>query len=192
MKSNPEPSTQEVLAGLVERVTFRNADNGSCVIRARARGHRDLVGAEVVEQRLVEHRALSVRSGNAYKDDRFITYRAGNGFRLRNVVQIFRQRASRPVPGGHIVSRPSQVPRHASIHCGETDEGDTAYFDPSSRKFEPQQRRLEAPPFPPPHPPASAVNTRTTKPQPGSTLHSVRSPSQLARPMRLRSGVTRT
>jgi exodeoxyribonuclease V alpha subunit len=43
MKSNPEPSTQEVLAGLVERVTFHNAENGFCVLRAKARGHRDLV-----------------------------------------------------------------------------------------------------------------------------------------------------
>ena len=43
MKSNPEPTTQEVLAGLVERVTFHNAENGFCVLRAKARGHRDLV-----------------------------------------------------------------------------------------------------------------------------------------------------
>ena len=43
MKSNPEPSTQEVLAGLVERVTFHNSENGFCVLRAKARGHRDLV-----------------------------------------------------------------------------------------------------------------------------------------------------
>ena len=43
MKSNPEPSTQEVLAGLVERVTFHNAENGFCVLGAKARGHRDLV-----------------------------------------------------------------------------------------------------------------------------------------------------
>ena len=35
--------TQEVLAGLVERVTFHNAENGFCVLRAKARGHRDLV-----------------------------------------------------------------------------------------------------------------------------------------------------
>ena len=34
---------QEVLAGLVERVTFHNADNGFCVLRIKARGHRDLV-----------------------------------------------------------------------------------------------------------------------------------------------------
>ena len=43
MKSAPEPSTQEVLAVLVERVTFHNAENGFCVLRAKARGHRDLV-----------------------------------------------------------------------------------------------------------------------------------------------------
>jgi exodeoxyribonuclease V alpha subunit len=43
MKPTPEPSTQEVRAGLVERVTFRNAENGFCVLRAKARGHRDLV-----------------------------------------------------------------------------------------------------------------------------------------------------
>ena len=34
---------REVLAGLVERVTFHNEENGFCVLRAKARGHRDLV-----------------------------------------------------------------------------------------------------------------------------------------------------
>ena len=43
MKPQPEPATQEVLAGLVERVTFHNSDNGFCVLRAKARGHRELV-----------------------------------------------------------------------------------------------------------------------------------------------------
>jgi hypothetical protein len=43
MKPHPEASTQEVLAGLVERVTFHNAENGFCVLRAKARGHRELV-----------------------------------------------------------------------------------------------------------------------------------------------------
>ena len=38
-----EPSTQEVLAGLVERVTFHNAENGFCVLRVKARGHRELI-----------------------------------------------------------------------------------------------------------------------------------------------------
>src|SRR5215831_5696795 len=43
MRLQPEPSTQEVLAGLVERVTYHNAENGFCVLRARPRGHRDVV-----------------------------------------------------------------------------------------------------------------------------------------------------
>jgi len=42
-RHQPESSTQEVLAGLVERVTFHNSDNGFCVLRTKARGHRDLV-----------------------------------------------------------------------------------------------------------------------------------------------------
>jgi exodeoxyribonuclease V alpha subunit len=41
--SQPELSGQEVLAGLIERVTYHNAENGFCVLRARARGHRDVV-----------------------------------------------------------------------------------------------------------------------------------------------------
>ena len=41
MKPQPEPSTQEVLAGLIERVTYHNTENGFCFLRAKARGHRD-------------------------------------------------------------------------------------------------------------------------------------------------------
>ena len=44
-QAQPEASTREVLAGLVERVTFHNAENGFCVLRIKARGHRDLVTA---------------------------------------------------------------------------------------------------------------------------------------------------
>jgi exodeoxyribonuclease V alpha subunit len=43
MKTEPKPSDREVLAGLVERVTYQNAENGFCVIRVKARGHRELV-----------------------------------------------------------------------------------------------------------------------------------------------------
>jgi len=43
MKPQQETSAQEVLAGLVERVTFHNAENGFCVLRIKARGHRDLI-----------------------------------------------------------------------------------------------------------------------------------------------------
>src|SRR5256885_2662162 len=40
-RAMPSPAT-EVLAGLVERVTFHNEENGFCVLRVKARGHRDL------------------------------------------------------------------------------------------------------------------------------------------------------
>ena len=43
MKPQPEASNQEVLAGLIERVTYHNAENGFCVLRAKVRGHRDVV-----------------------------------------------------------------------------------------------------------------------------------------------------
>jgi exodeoxyribonuclease V alpha subunit len=43
MKPEPKAAPLEVLAGLVERVTFHNEENGFCVLRTKARGHRDLV-----------------------------------------------------------------------------------------------------------------------------------------------------
>ncbi len=43
MKSEPTPSDHEVLTGLVERVTYQSAENGFCVLRVKARGHRELV-----------------------------------------------------------------------------------------------------------------------------------------------------
>jgi hypothetical protein len=44
MPQSPRTSTPtEVLAGLVERVTFHNEENGFCVLRVKARGQRDLI-----------------------------------------------------------------------------------------------------------------------------------------------------
>src|ERR1700726_1280618 len=43
MRPQLESSTQEVLAGLVERVTYHNSENGFCVLRAKVRGRRDVV-----------------------------------------------------------------------------------------------------------------------------------------------------
>ena len=43
MKPMTEAPAREILAGLVERVTFHNAESGFCVLRVKARGHRDLV-----------------------------------------------------------------------------------------------------------------------------------------------------
>src|SRR5271169_3977758 len=41
--TQPTPSDRDVLAGLVERVTYQNPDSGFCVVRVKARSHRDLV-----------------------------------------------------------------------------------------------------------------------------------------------------
>lgn len=43
MAEFPSGSPAEALAGLVERVTFHNPENGFCVLRLKARGHRDQV-----------------------------------------------------------------------------------------------------------------------------------------------------
>ena len=43
MKSEPTESGAEILAGLVERVTFHNEENGFAVLCVKARGKRDLV-----------------------------------------------------------------------------------------------------------------------------------------------------
>jgi hypothetical protein len=39
----PVSAPTEALAGLVERVTYHNAENGFCVLRVKARGHKDQV-----------------------------------------------------------------------------------------------------------------------------------------------------
>jgi hypothetical protein len=38
MSSRPKTTSQEIVAGLVERVTYHNADDGFFVLRATARG----------------------------------------------------------------------------------------------------------------------------------------------------------
>jgi exodeoxyribonuclease V alpha subunit len=43
MRPQPESTNTEVLAGLIERVTYHNSENGFCVLRAKVRGHRDVV-----------------------------------------------------------------------------------------------------------------------------------------------------
>ena len=43
MAKETENTHQEVLAGLVERVTFHSEESGFCVLRVKARGHRDLI-----------------------------------------------------------------------------------------------------------------------------------------------------
>ena len=43
MTRQADPTTTELLAGTVERVTFHSVESGFCVLRVKARGHRDLV-----------------------------------------------------------------------------------------------------------------------------------------------------
>ena len=43
MRQDSPTQSMEVIAGAVERVTFHNAENGFCVLRVKARGHRELV-----------------------------------------------------------------------------------------------------------------------------------------------------
>jgi exodeoxyribonuclease V alpha subunit len=43
MNPGADQHVSEALAGIVERVTFHNAENGFCVLRTKARGHRELV-----------------------------------------------------------------------------------------------------------------------------------------------------
>ena len=43
MNQQSQDQGRDVLAGLVERVTFHNPETGFCVLRVKARGHRDLV-----------------------------------------------------------------------------------------------------------------------------------------------------
>ena len=43
MKTEPNPPNWEVLAGMVERVTYLNAEKRLFVIRVKVRGHRELV-----------------------------------------------------------------------------------------------------------------------------------------------------
>ena len=42
-RSVSSPPEREALAGLVERVTYHNPENGSCVLRVKVRGQRELV-----------------------------------------------------------------------------------------------------------------------------------------------------
>jgi exodeoxyribonuclease V alpha subunit len=42
-RQSPESKSTEVLAGSIERVTFHSAESGFCVLRIKARGHRELV-----------------------------------------------------------------------------------------------------------------------------------------------------
>jgi len=43
MNSNENNKSKEHLSGIVERVTYHNAENGFCVLRVKAKGQKDLI-----------------------------------------------------------------------------------------------------------------------------------------------------
>lgn len=66
--SHATPQTRETLSGLVERVTFHSAETGLCVLRVKARGHRDLV--TVVGHAAQATAGEFVQAGGAWVNDR--------------------------------------------------------------------------------------------------------------------------
>ncbi len=62
------PETRETLAGLVERVTFHNEENGFCVLRVKARGKRDLI--TVVGQAAVISAGEFIQASGTWSNDR--------------------------------------------------------------------------------------------------------------------------
>ena len=59
---------REALVGLVERLTFHNADNGFCVLQVKARGHRDLV--TVVGHAAMIHAGEFIQASGVWVNDR--------------------------------------------------------------------------------------------------------------------------
>ena len=68
MRSDSPAAAREVLAGLVERVTFHNEENGFCVLRTKARGQRDLRVTRAT--RTSKPSARSKRSGSREVNER--------------------------------------------------------------------------------------------------------------------------
>ena len=95
-------------------------------IRRRGVDHQD-IGAQMLEQRFVEHCALRVRSSDADEDDGLSGDRGRYGFGLGDTPQLRRRSASSPVPRSHLVSGANKVAHHASTHRAEADEGDVAH-----------------------------------------------------------------
>jgi hypothetical protein len=67
--------TMEVLAGLVERITFHNEENGFCVLRVKVRGQRDLITVVGHAASIAAVRRLTSGTGKAL----CCPYRDGGG-----------------------------------------------------------------------------------------------------------------
>ena len=71
MATIAQTTASEALAGLVERVTFHNPENGFCVLRVKARGHRDLV--TVVGRAVLISAGKFVQMSGTWVNDRTLT-----------------------------------------------------------------------------------------------------------------------
>src|SRR5947199_4561048 len=111
----PLPPHQEVLAGLVERVTYHNAENGFCVLRAKARGHRDLVT-------LVGH-AATIAAGE------WIT---ASGEWINDRTHGRRRTEDRAIEAFHFIEFPLYF-RHQEYLMQKYRVGDTVAYLPTSR-----------------------------------------------------------
>ena len=62
------PTEREALSGLVERLTYHNADNGFCVLQVKARGHRDLI--TVVGHAAMIHAGEFIQASGVWVNDK--------------------------------------------------------------------------------------------------------------------------
>ena len=68
MVESAAPSEREALSGLVERLTYHNADNGFCVLQVKARGHRDLI--TVVGHAAMIHAGEFIQASGVWVNDK--------------------------------------------------------------------------------------------------------------------------
>src|SRR6195256_4172116 len=111
MAANNNPTT-EVLAGLVERVTFHNEDNGFCVLRVKARGKREPI--TVVGHAAVISAGESIQASGEWNNDR--TH--GVQFRAR-----FLKTMPPTTKRNRKISRLRVDPWHWSCLCQQTCRG---------------------------------------------------------------------
>jgi exodeoxyribonuclease V alpha subunit len=67
-RSSNAQTGAEVLAGLVERVTFHNEENGFCVLQVKARGQRDPI--TVLGHAAMISAGVSVQASGSWVNDR--------------------------------------------------------------------------------------------------------------------------
>ena len=108
-----QQAPQEVLAGIVERVTFHNDENGFCVLRVKARGHRDLV--TVVGHAAAISAGEWITATGEWFNDRT------HGLQFK--AQVSQDHAAHHGGGHREVSRLRHDPRHRPGLCQEDGEG---------------------------------------------------------------------